>query len=459
MSPDTDYDIAILGGGPGGYGAALRAAAHGAKVCCVEQGRVGGTCLNVGCIPTKAMLHASELAWQAGHCAGLGLNFGSVGVDGPAFMSRVVGTVDKLVANLGTLIKSRKIDVVQGKGRLVSPNQIAVADDSAGAAKMIQAKSIIIATGSRPARPTMFPWGPRVFTTDEATRAATLPGSVIIVGGGVIGCEFATFYSELGIATSVVEMLEDILKGFDADAVRAMSRSFKARGVNVLTGQTIVNVEEGPGGVKAGLASGQTIEADAMLVAVGRRPNVEDIGLAAAGVELVGGLIAVDDHCRTNVANIYAVGDCAVDMQYAHLATRMGMIAADNATGRDASDDRTVVAVGVYGHPEIASVGLTETKARAICPKLRVTKFPYIASGMANAYAQTEGMVKLMGDPGDGRLLGGLVIGQHATDVIQELALAIRHGLTIGQIAGTIHPHPTFVEAVGEAAQAWLEAK
>lgn len=470
------YDVAVLGGGPGGYAAALRAALRGAKVCCIERGRLGGTCLNVGCIPTKAMLHASEWFHLARHAGALGFRGGEMTVDGRAFMARVTGTVDKLVTGLEGLVKARKIDLIAGRGRLIGSRRIAVeigsrVSDPAAAAgqrpaarnagetpapQAIEAKAIILATGSRPARPGLFPWGRRVFTTDEAAVADWLPASVIIVGGGVIGCEFATFYSELGIRTAVVEMLDELLKGFDADAVRAVNRSLKARGVEVVTGQKIVSMAAGAEGVRAVLADGRAIQAEASLVAVGRATNVEDIGLEAAGVKTRDGLVSVDERCRTNVEGIYAVGDVAVSLQYAHLATRMGLVAADNATGREASDDRTVVPIGVYTHPEIASVGLTEAKARAVCPQVRVAKFPYLASGMAQAYGQTEGLVKLMGDPAGGRLLGGLVIGQHATDVIQEITVAMRQGVTIERLAETIHPHPTFAEAVGDAAEAWM---
>ena len=470
MNESDVYDIAVLGGGPGGYAAALRAAVRGAKVCCIEQGRLGGTCLNVGCIPAKAMLHASELFWMMKHAAAMGISAGAATVDDKALMARVTGTVDKLVAGLEGLFKARKIDIIRGRGRLVSPNEIAVMGAVAAAfaatpaGATIRAKSIILATGSRPARPGMFPWGERVFTTDEAARAAWLPTSVIVVGGGVIGSEFATFYSELGIRTVVVEMLDELLMGFDANAVRAVTRSLKSRGVEIHTGRKIVAMEATAQGVRGTLEGGQAVEADACLVAVGRKPNIEDIGLEAAGVATRDGLVSVDDHCRTNVEGVYAIGDLAVSMQYAHLATRMGLVAADNAcaatgvcaAGADSADDRTVVPVGVYTHPEIASVGLTEAKARAACPNLRVAKFPYIASGMAQAYGRTDGLVKLMGDGETGRILGGLVIGQHATDVIQEITLAIRRGVTMHQLADTIHPHPTFAEAVGEAAEAWL---
>ncbi|MFB3893657.1 MAG: dihydrolipoyl dehydrogenase [Phycisphaerae bacterium] len=465
----SQYDVAVLGGGPGGYAAALRAAQRGAKVCCIEARRLGGTCLNVGCIPTKAMLHASDLYWHFRHGGDFGFTGAQPALDGAAYMRRVTRVVDTVVNGLAGLMKARKIDVINGRGRLISGNEIAVEPGGAKptdgqstihnpqSTMVVAAKSIILATGSRPARPAMFPWhSPRVFTTDEATVADRLPESVIVVGGGVIGCEFATIYSELGVKTAVVEMLDRLLNGLDVDASRGVTRSLRDRGVEILTGRRIVKMEATAGGVMAELDGGPWLEAAGALVAVGRRPNVEDIGLEKAGVAVEGGLVKVDDHCRTNVDGIYAVGDMAVAMQYAHLATRMGLVAADNAAGREVSDDRSVVPVGVYTHPEVAAVGLGEEDARKACPDLRVSRFPYTASGMAQAYGETEGLVKLMADGASGAILGGLVIGQHATDVIQELAVAMRNKLTVEQVAGTIHPHPTFAEAVGEAAEAWL---
>ncbi len=464
--PETkDCDVAVLGGGPGGYAAALRAAQRGARVCLIEAVRVGGTCLNVGCIPTKAMLHASEVFWNMRHGEKFGFSVEKTAVDRAVYMKRVVTTVETVVKGLEALLKARRVEVVSGFGRLIARNEIEVA--STGAAgqsgdfadsvkKVVRAKNIILATGSRPARPAMFPWGPRVFTTDEATLADTMPRSVILVGGGVIGCEFATVYSELGIKVTLVEMLENLLSVLDADATRAITRSLKERGVEILTEMKIESMSAGDDGVTAVLAGGRTLAAEAALIAVGRKPNVENLGLDAAGVAVQGGLIAVDEACRTNVEGIYAVGDAAVAMQFAHLATRMGLVAADNATGHPASDDRTVVPVGVYSHPEIAAVGLGETAARAVCPTLKVSKFLYRASGMAQAYGETEGLVKLMGDPATGAILGAMVIGQHATDVIQEIACAMRNKLTVEQVAATIHPHPTFVEAVGEVTESFL---
>jgi dihydrolipoamide dehydrogenase len=324
-------------------------------------------------------------------------------------------------------------------------------------AQPIKAKSIIIATGSRPARPGFLPFDSgRVWTTDEATTAKTLPESVLIIGGGVIGCEFATVYAELGIPTTVVEMLDRLVANVDEDAAKAIHKSLEQRGAKVRTKARIVGMKATKSGVAAELEGGEKIQAALALAAVGRLPNVEDIGLETVGVKRDGNIIKVDDRCRTNIEGIYAIGDCAEMRQYAHLASRMGVVAADNATGHAARDPRTVVPVGIYTHPEVAAVGLSETEAATSGKKVRVARFFYQASGMARAYGETEGQVKLIADETLGEVLGGVVIGQHATDVIQVIALAMRNELTVDELAETIHPHPTFVEGVMEAAESWL---
>ncbi|MBE3068647.1 MAG: FAD-dependent oxidoreductase, partial [Planctomycetes bacterium] len=296
----------------------------------------------------------------------------------------------------------------------------------------------------------------RVWTTDEATTATELPESVVIVGGGVIGCEFATAYAELGIPVTVVEMLDRLLATIDEDAARGIVRSLKKRGITIHTGRRIVGMKASKKGVAAELEGGGTVEAARALVAVGRAPNVENIGLEKVGVRLDGKVIQVDDRCRTSVEGIYAIGDVATRLQYAHLASRMGVVAADNATGHASRDPRTVVPVGVYSHPEVAAVGLSEAEARAAGKDVRVARFSYQASGMARAYGETEGQVKLIAETKHGEILGAMVIGHHATDVVQEIALAMKNELTVEEVASTIHPHPTFVEGVLEAAEAWL---
>jgi dihydrolipoamide dehydrogenase len=272
----------------------------------------------------------------------------------------------------------------------------------------------------------------------------------------VIGCEFATVYSELGIPTTLVEMLERLVPPVDEDAAKAIATSLKKRKAKVLVGSKIVEMKADSSGVRATIAGGETVEAAWALVAVGRAPNVEGLGLEDLGVELAGGVIKVDDRCRTSVAGVYAIGDCAEKLQYAHLASRMGIVAADNATGHPASDSRKVVPIGIYTHPEIATVGLSEAAAKKERGDVRVARFAYQASGMARAQGDMEGGVKIVADAELGEILGAVVIGRHATDVVQEIACAMRNELTVEELAQTIHPHPTFVEAVGEAAEGWL---
>jgi len=276
------------------------------------------------------------------------------------------------------------------------------------------------------------------------------------VGGGVIGCEFATVYSELGIPTTVVEMLDRLVANTDEDISKAITKSLEARGVTIKVGAKITGMKASGAKVTARLESGEELTASHALAAVGRPPNVENIGLETVGVKRAGTVIQADDRCRTSVEGIYAVGDCAETRQYAHLASRMGVVAADNATGHATRDPRTVVPVGIYTHPEAATVGMSEADAAKAGRKVRTSKFFYLGSGMARAYGDTEGEVKLIADADLGEILGAVVIGQHATDVIQEIALAMRHELTVEELAATIHPHPTFVEGVLEAAEAWL---
>ena len=448
------YDVAVLGAGPGGYVAALRAALRGAKVCIIEEKYLGGTCLNVGCIPTKAMLHASDIFHQTLNAKQFGINVDAPQVDDAVFMKRVRKVVGGLVGGVGFLLKKRGVEVISGRGKLTAKDTITV--QAKDGTQEIKAKSIILATGSVPARPGFLPWdSDRLMTTDEATTADSLPKSVLILGGGVIGCEFATVYSELGIETTVVEMLDTLVANLDGDIVKSVTKSLKKRDVNIMTGTKLVSVQPQKTEVTAKLEDGTEVTAEKILVAIGRWPNTKDIGLEEIGIESENGIIKVDDRCKTNVDNIYAIGDIAEKMQYAHLASKMGMVAADNATGNAASDDRTIVPTGIYTHPEAASVGLSEVQAKEKCPNVKISKFPYTASGIAQAYGETEGMVKLMADPELGEILGAVVIGQHATDIIQELTIAMKNELTVEEIANTIHPHPTFTEAVGEAAEGW----
>ena len=453
----AEYNVAVIGGGPGGYTSALRAAVLGARVCLVEKTYLGGTCLNVGCIPTKALLHTSEMLHAMQHADAFGLATGGTpSVDFAKVMKRTREVVGQLTGGVGQLLKARKVDVLMGAARLLGGGKIEVADAD-GKTQTVTAENIIIATGSEPARPAVFPFdGKQVVTTDEATTSDALPEEILIVGGGIIGCEFATVYSELDCKVTVVEMLDALCPGLDKDIARAVGKSLKARGVDVKVGTKITEMTVKGKTVTAKVEGGEDVTAGMALVAVGRVPATEGIGLEAAGVEVDGRLIRVDDQCRTNVAGIFAIGDCACVQQYAHVASRMGAVAAENACGHDAADRLTVVPSGIYTHPEIGMVGQSEAAARQSGAEVKVVKFPLTASGMARAFGETAGMVKLVADAATGEILGAVCVGPHATDVVHEIAVAMKNELTVEEIAETIHAHPTFSEAVLEAAELWL---
>jgi dihydrolipoamide dehydrogenase len=451
------YDVAVLGGGPGGSAAALATARAGKRTCVIEPGPLGGTCLNVGCIPTKAMLHAGELRWEmTRRWKELGLAGPPGLADGRALMRTVAEAVASLRKGLAFSLDRAGVQIIAGRGKLAGPGLIDI-ERTDGKSARVSARDIVIATGSAPARPALVPWEhPGVMTTDQAATATDLPASVLIIGGGVIGVEFATLYAELGAKVTLVEMLPSICSGLDDDARRVIERSLGRRGVQVLGGARITQVQPQAHELLAMLADGTQLRSSAVLAAVGRRPNVEGIGLEAAGIGVADGVIAVDDRCRTSVEHVYAIGDVAERRQYAHLATRMGEVAAANILGQDVRDDRRVVPVAVFTHPEVATVGLTLEQARAEHPRARAATVHYRATGAGWAYDQKEGFVKLVADGATGRILGASVVGCRAADVIQELTLALRTGATVADVAAAIHVHPTFVEAVGLAAQEWL---
>jgi dihydrolipoamide dehydrogenase len=458
-----EYDLVALGGGPGGGAAARQVARRGGRACIVEAGRLGGVCLNVGCIPTKAMLAASDLAWRMRSAGRFGIASVEPKVDGPAFMRRIAAVVAELAGRSEAAVQaSKQIDLIRGRGRLVDAHTVAV--DTPEGEKRVTARAVVIATGSSAARPGFLPWdSPRLMTTDEAVTASDLPASVIVMGGGVIGCEMATVYSELGIPTTVIEMLPGLLPGMDEEAGQAAIASLTERGAAILTGRKVLAMSAAGDGaclsgrqVVAKLDDGTEVRAAAALVAVGRKPNVENIGLEQVGVRVEGGIIPVDDRCRTNVEGVYAVGDVAERRQYAHLADRMGVVAAENIMCIDLADDRTVVPVGAYTHPEAASVGLTLAEAKQKHASARVFRYSYAHAGMALACGETHGQVKIVADAESGRIYGALWIGPHAIDMIQEFAVAMRHGLTMAQLYHTIHAHPTFQEAAMLAAEGWV---
>jgi len=452
----TKFDCAIIGAGPGGYVAALRAARRGLNTVLIEKDHLGGTCLNWGCIPTKALLHVSQLFSETRSAEAVGISVGQVQLDYgkvTAFKNKVV---QDLRGGIASLLKNLKVQVVAGTAKLTSPDTIAVTDGS-GKASEIRSANLIIATGTEPAKLPAFPFdGQQVMNTNDVLAMTSLPSSILIVGGGIAGCEFATMFSEFGLEVTVVELLDSLLPGLDADISKLISRVFKQKKISVHTSAKIVRMSKSAKAVTAELSDGRKLTAQRALVAVGRTTNLSALNLQSAGVANDGRFIKVDQRCRTNVPNIWAIGEVAGAMPLAHVASKMGLVAVENIAGGEVTEDLSVVPVGVFTHPEIGFVGLTEAQARDKGLNIKVSRFPLEASGIARAYRQTTGFVKIVADEGTGEIIGACMVGAHAADVIQQVALAMKTECTVRELVETIHTHPTFSEALAEAGEAWL---
>ena len=458
------YDLAILGAGPGGYVAALRAAQLGARVALIEKGRVGGTCLNVGCIPTKALTTSTELLLKARRAGEFGVSIPSALPDLPSLMAYKQAAVDRLVGGVEQLLKKRKVTLVWGEGRLVRPDTLRVTD-AAGVAVEISARQVILAPGSVTARPPIPGLDlPGVMTSTEALDITDVPAHLIVIGGGVIGLEFACIYEALGSRVTVLEMMPTLLPGgTDESLARRLASILRRRGMAIHTGATVQAIEPAQSGLRvifAGAKGENAVEGERVLVAVGRWPNTSGLGLAELGVKMNSRFIAVDEHLRTNLPNMWAIGDAVTScdetavrgMMLAHKAMVDGRVVAENVTGgRRVVDYRSVPSV-IFTRPEVASVGLTEAEARAQGADVKVTRFPFSANPRAQILGQTEGLVKLVCEAGSGRVLGVHLMGLHVTDLIAEGALAVQVGATADDLAWTTHAHPTLPESMLEAA-------
>lgn len=447
-------DIAILGGGPGGYVAALRAAQLGAQVVLIEEKNLGGVCLNVGCIPTKALLRSAEIYRQFQRAKSFGIKLeGSVSPDWPAMQARKGRVVKQLVRGVEMLLSKAGVQVIHGRGRLLSPTTLQI--NVAGEQQQVSAKNMIIATGSRPIRlPLPGMELPGVIDSTGALNLETLPERLLIIGGGVIGCEFADIYSALGTRVTVVEMLDRLLPQMDADLGQALAPVMKKRKVRLLLDSRVTRVDLAEGGLRVSISSpkgDESIEVDKVLVAVGRQPNVEDIGLEAAGVRVERQGIPVDAYTRSNVAHIYAIGDVTGVAQLAHVASAMGEVAVENALGHEVTLDLKTSPGCVYTDPEIASVGLSEEDARDAGYDVQVGTFPLGANSKALTYGERTGFVKVVGEERYGEVLGLHIFAPHASDLIHEGALALALEATVDEFIATIHGHPTQAEAVREA--------
>jgi dihydrolipoamide dehydrogenase len=458
-----DFDLAVLGGGPAGYVAALRAAQLGARPVLIEGERVGGTCLNIGCIPTKALTTSTELLLTARRAHEFGLAIPTAAPDLPALMEYKQGAVDALVGGVEHLLRRAGVTLLRGTGYLLTPTTLRVQPET-GDAINVSASKVILAPGSITARPPIPGLDlPGVVTSTEALEISDVPARLIVIGGGVIGLEFACIYEALGSQVTILEMMPTLLPGgTDEGLAQRLALLFRRRGMGVVTGAQVEAIVPVGGslGVTYRDATGvlSRVEGDRVLVAVGRWPNTEGLGLAEAGVKMTGRAIAVDEHLATSVPDVWAVGDAVGGPMLAHKAMVDGRVAAENACGGSRIVDYQSVPSVVFTRPEVASVGLTEAQARQQGADVKVAQFPFSANPRAQILGETDGLVKLVCDADRGAVLGVHLLGPHVTDLIAEGALAVQLGATADDLAWTTHAHPTLPEALLEAALGFRDA-
>lgn len=453
---EFDYDVLVLGAGPGGYTAAFRAADLGQRVALVERyPDLGGVCLNVGCIPSKALLHTASVIEEAAAMEQHGVSFGEPFIDIDKLRSFKEAVVGKLTGGLAGMAKQRKVDIIQGTGSFSGPHEIAV-ETSAGS-KAVTFRNAIIAVGSQSLELGGMPWGdPRLMDSTDALELEEIPNRLLVIGGGIIGLEMACVYQALGSAVTVVELTPGLMPGTDADLVKPLQRRISKRYEAIHLETRVTQVDVADQGLVAhfdGKHKGKETF-DRILVAVGRIPNGGKINADAAGVEVSDrGYIEVDGQMRTNVPHIFAIGDVVGQPMLAHKASHEGKVAAEVCAGRKSAFEARVIPSVAYTDPEIAWVGVTENEAKQSGLKYGVGKFPLAASGRAIGIDRTEGFTKLLFDPSTKRIIGAGITGPNAGDLIAECALAIEMGAEAGDIGLTIHPHPTLSESVAMAAE------
>ena len=446
-----ECDVVVLGGGPGGYTAAIRAAQLGAKVICVEQEPdLGGTCLRVGCIPTKAWVQTAHALHDARDTfTKLGVVVSALTLDFPAANAWKDSVVKQMTGGVAQLFKANGVEWVKGRGQFAGPNALAVEG-----AKDVTFKSAIIATGSFPVRPPIPGLdSPRCVDSTGLLAQTEVPRRLVVLGGGIIGSEFASIFNRFGSEVTVIEMLPALIPQEDADAAKELAKALGKRGVALHLGKQCTGVEDTGSGLIVRFGDGESVEADLMLVAVGRAASVDGIGLEAAGVQFERKGITTDDHRRTSAPHIYAVGDCAGYWQLAHTAFREGEVAAENACGHEATIGSPAVPRPIYTDPEIAGVGLTEAQAKELHGEenIAVGRAPWAAIARAVMSGDTTGWVKTIHETTYGELLGIVIVGPHATDLIATGVVALDAESTIETIADGIAPHPTYSEAIKEA--------
>lgn len=455
MAMADKYDVLVIGAGPGGYPAAIRCAQRGAKVAIVEKDKVGGTCLNWGCIPTKALLASTELIAKAREAEEYGVKITGIEPDWPAIQSRKQKITDTLVGGILQLLKANGIDLVAGDASITAEKKVAV--KTAGGEVLLEADKIIIATGSDPAELPTFDFSqPAVMTSTDALALDHVPGSLIIVGSGVIGSEFACIFSTLGTEIVMIELMDRMLPTEDSRVAKLMRSTFRKKGIDIRTETTVEEVlEYREDGIKVRLSSGDELEAEKLLVSIGRKFNSAGLGLKELAVEMdERGRIIVDQAMETTVDGIYAVGDVVGGILLAHTATFEGLVAAENVTGGHATMQYHVVPACIFTTPEIGSVGLNADKAAEQGLEVNVSRFSFGALGKALAMGEDYGFVQLVINAKNDQVIGAQIMGPHASDLIHEVAMAMHMGATAEDIAATIHAHPSLPEAIMEAAEA-----
>ncbi len=455
-----DYDVIVIGAGPGGYVCAIRAAQLGLKTAIVDREWLGGICLNVGCIPSKALLKNAELVHLLRtRAAEFGIGFEGLTLDYSRAVARSREAADRLVKGVGFLMKKNKIDVHMGTAAFSGPHSLTVTAAD-GKAASLAAQHIVLATGSRPiVIPGVEIDGQRVLTYREAVLQTTAPKSVVVVGSGAIGLEFASLWNGYGVEVTIVEMLPRIAPLEDEEVSKELTKEFRKRGINVLAGTRVEAIQTMKTKIKAtltGEAGQQVLDAEQALVAVGFRPNTEGLGLEKIGVALDDRkMVAIDARMATNVPGVWAIGDVTGKLQLAHVAMAMGVVCAENIAGVETIElDYQMMPRATYCQPQVASFGMTESQARELGHELRVGRFPFQANGKSLGMGETAGWIKLIADARYGEILGAHLVGPEVTELLPELTLAQRMELTPAEIARNVHAHPSLSEVLGEAAHA-----
>ncbi|WP_143415883.1 dihydrolipoyl dehydrogenase [Geobacillus sp. E263] len=453
-----ETDTLVVGAGPGGYVAAIRAAQLGQKVTIVEKGNLGGVCLNVGCIPSKALISASHRYIEAKYSEDIGIKAENVTVDFSKVQQWKASVVKKLTSGVEGLLKGNKVEIVRGEAYFVDANTVRVINGDS--AQTYTFKNAIIATGSRPIELPGFKFSNRVLDSTGALSLQEVPKSLVVIGGGYIGTELGTAYANFGTKVTIIEGADEILSGFEKQMTAIVKRRLEKKGVEIFTNALAKGVEEREDGVTVTFevkGETKTIDADYVLVTVGRRPNTDELGLEQIGIKLTDrGLIEIDKQCRTSVPNIYAIGDIVQGPPLAHKASYEGKIAAEAIAGKPSEIDYLAIPAVVFSEPECASVGYFEQQAKDEGIDVVTAKFPFAANGRALSLNDTDGFMKLVVRKEDGVVIGAQIVGPNASDMIAELGLAIEAGMTAEDIALTIHAHPTLGEIAMEAAEVAL---